>query len=135
MGIIGEAIANIASGFAQASAQEGKGGVWYWIAATAAGLATMISTISSIKSATSGNFAEGGIVPGNSYSGDNIRAYGLNSGELILNRSQQDSIASQLQDGGMQNLRLSATVTGDQIRLVLNNNGKRKGFGEQLTFK
>ena len=39
MGIIGEAIANIASGFAQASAQEGKGGVWYWIAATAAGLA------------------------------------------------------------------------------------------------
>jgi hypothetical protein len=35
----------------------------------------------------------------------------------------------------MQNLRLSATVTGDQIRLVLNNNGKRKGFGEQLTFK
>jgi predicted nucleic acid-binding Zn-ribbon protein len=136
-GIIAQAIASVAQGFAGALASPAttSEGIWAWIAAAAAGTATMISTIASIKSATSGNFAEGGIVPGNSYSGDNIRAYGLNSGELILNRSQQDSIASQLQDGGMQNLRLSATVTGDQIRLVLNNNGKRKGFGEQLTFK
>ena len=61
--------------------------------------------------------------------------YGINSGELILNRAQQDSIASQIQDGGMQNLRLSATVTGEQIRLVLNNTGKRQGMGEYLTFK
>lgn len=135
-GIIAQAIASVAQGFAGALASPAttSEGIWAWIAAAAAGTATMISTIASIKSATSGNFAEGGIVPGNSYSGDNIRAYGLNSGELILNRSQQDSIASQLQYGGMQNLRLSATVTGDQIRLVLNNNGKRKGFGEQLTF-
>ena len=52
MGMIGQAIASIALGFAQASAKEGKGGIWYWIAATAAGLATMIATISSIHSAT-----------------------------------------------------------------------------------
>ena len=37
MGMIGQAIASIALGFAQASAKEGKGGIWYWIAATAAG--------------------------------------------------------------------------------------------------
>ena len=63
MGMIGQAIASIALGFAQASAKEGKGGIWYWIAATAAGLATMIATISSIHSAT--GYAQGGIVQGN----------------------------------------------------------------------
>ena len=139
LGIIAQAIASVAQGFAGALASPAttSEGIWAWIAAAAAGTATMISTIASIKSATSGNFASGGIVPGNSYSGDNMRTsdYGINSGELILNRAQQDSIASQIQDGGMQNLRLSATVTGEQIRLVLNNTGKRQGMGEYLTFK
>jgi len=40
-------------------------------------------------------FATGGIVPGNSYVGDKVPAM-VNSGELILNRSQQDRIAGQL---------------------------------------
>ena len=90
MGMIGQAIASIALGFAQASAKEGKGGIWYWIAATAAGLATMIATISSIHSAT--GYAQGGIVQGNSYSGDNL--YGgpdamVNAGELVLTKAQK----------------------------------------------
>ena len=94
MGMIGQAIASIALGFAQASAKEGKGGIWYWIAATAAGLATMVATISSIHSAT--GYAQGGIVKGNSYSGDNI--YGgpdamVNAGELVLTKAQQNNLA------------------------------------------
>ena len=40
-------------------------------------------------------FASGGIVPGNSYAGDKVPAL-VNSGELILSRSQQDSVAGQL---------------------------------------
>ena len=138
MGIVAQAIGSIALGFAQASAQEGKGGIWYWIAATAAGLATMESTISAIHSAT--GYAQGGIVkaaggtvvPGNNYSGDMVPAM-LNSGELVLNRAQQGNLASQLEGGGMQNLQLSATIRGEDIKLVLNNNSRRTGHGEYVT--
>jgi hypothetical protein len=131
MGIIGEAIANIASGFAAASAGEGKSGnIWYWIAATAAGLATMISTISAIHSAT--GFAQGGIVGGNSFSGDNtlIRA---NAQEVVLTRAMAGNLASQLEGNGIGNLNLSATVSAEQIRFVLNSNGRRTGRGELVT--
>ena len=40
-------------------------------------------------------FANSGIVPGNSYSGDKVHAL-VDSGELILNRAHQDNIAKQL---------------------------------------
>ena len=129
MGIIGEAIANIASGFAQASAQEGKGGVWYWIAATAAGLAAMVSTIATIHSAT--GFAQGGIVQGNTYSSDQIPAR-LNAGEVVLTHAMAGNLASQLEGNGLGNLNLSATISGEQIRLALNNNGRRTGRGEYV---
>jgi hypothetical protein len=130
MGIIGEAIANIASGFAQASAQEGKGGVWYWIAATAAGLATMVSTIAAIHSAT--GFAQGGIVQGTTNSGDQIPAR-LNAGEVVLTHAMAGNLASQLQGNGLSGLNLSATVSAEQIRFVLNSNGRRTGRGELVT--
>jgi len=45
-------------------------------------------------------FEQGGIVPGASFSGDKVLAR-VNSGELILNRAQQNSIASQLTGGGL----------------------------------
>jgi hypothetical protein len=133
LGTIAQAVATMALSYSQASLATSNQG-WGWIAFAATGLATMLSSIAAIKSATKG-FANGGIVPGNSYSGDNVRAYGLNSGELILNRAQQDNIAAQLQGGGMKNLNLTATVTGEQIRLALNNTGKRTGNGEYLKFK
>ena len=97
-GIVMQAVANIALGFAQAAASPATGaaGVFGWIAAATAGVATMVSTIAAIKSATAGSYAEGGLVPGSSFSGDNLTA-NVNSGELILNRAQQGSIASQLQ--------------------------------------
>ena len=135
IGTIAQAIATIAQGFAIATSKEANKGVWNWSAAIAAGTATMLSTIATIKSVTKGGYAEGGIVPGNSMSGDNVpmSMYGINSGELILNRAQQSNIASQLEGGGVQNLRLSATITGEQIRLALNNNSKRTGRGEYVT--
>ena len=136
MGIIAEAIANIALAFSKASVESASGGVWSWIAATASGLTTMVSTIAAIKSATSGSYAEGGVVAGTRFSGDN-EIYALNAGEVILNRSQQANLASQLQGGGIDNLNLSASVNAEQIRFVLNNRGRRTGRGEyvQANFK
>lgn len=133
-GIVMQAIANIALGFAQASASKetGVAGVFGWIAAVTAGLATMTATIASIKSATKGGFAEGGIVPGNSYSGDNLRIndYGINSGELVLTRAQTNSLAAQLTDGdgGSQGGVLRAVVSAEQLRLVLRNGAGRRGL-------
>ena len=128
MGMIGQAIASIALGFAQASAKEGKGGIWYWIAATAAGLATMIATISSIHSAT--GYAQGGIVQGNSYSGDNI--YGgpdamVNAGELVLTKAQQSTLASQLQGNGLQNMNIAGRIKGTDIILSIDRSLKLEG--------
>ena len=134
MGIIAQAVANVALAFSQASIKEGQSGnIWSWIAATVAGAATMISTIATIKSATSGNFAEGGIVPGNSYTGDNVRAYGLSSGELILNAAQQNSIAGALTGNRFENLQLSTVIGAESIKLIWKNNSKRiSGRGEYV---
>ena len=135
LGIVAQAIATVALTFSKSLT--GTVTPWDWIAAAAAGTATMISTISAIHSAT--GYAEGGIIKGNSYSGDNIMAIGpngsligLNAGEIVLNKSQQNNLASQLQGGGMQNLNLTATIKGEQIRLTLNNNGRRTGRGEYV---
>jgi hypothetical protein len=124
IGIIGQAIANVALGFAQASASPATtgAGIFGWIAAVVGGTGTMLSTIAAIKSATAGNYAEGGIVPGSSYSGDNIRAFGLNSGEVILNRAQSDSIADQLTSSPMGDLQLSTVLDAEQIKFILGNN-------------
>lgn len=135
MGIIAQAIANVALGFAQASAAPAttSAGIFGWIAAAVAGTATMLSTIASIKSATSGNYAEGGIVPGNNFSGDNVRAYGLNSGELILNAAQQNSIAGALTGNRFENLQLSTVIGAESIKLIWKNNSKRiSGRGEYV---
>lgn len=130
LGIIAEAIATVALTFAKSL--KGTVSPWDWIAGAAAGTATMISTIAAIKSATAGSFAEGGIVPGNSFSGDRLTA-NVNSGELILNRSQQSAIAAQLQQNSSSNMRLEAVISGEQIRMVLNNASRRSGRGEYVT--
>ena len=137
LGIVAQAIATVALGFAQATAKDSKLGVFGWIAAIAAGTATMISTISAIHSAT--GYANGGMIKGNSYSGDNLMAQGpsgeligLNAGEIVLNRAQTANVASALQGNGMEGLNLTATIRGEQIRLALNNNGRRTGRGEYV---
>lgn len=59
-------------------------------------IATMVATViantaSAVKMVNSAKFAEGGIVDGNSYSGDKVNAR-LNSGEMVLNREQQANL-------------------------------------------
>ena len=87
-----------------------------------------------------GKAAGGMLIPGNSFSGDNIRLpvdggrgmIGVNSGELILNKSQQNNLANAIQGNSFENLNLTATIRGEQIRLALNNNGRRTGRGEYV---
>lgn len=135
-GIVAQAIAEIALGFAQATTAAAAGGPWAWIAAIAASIGTMISTMNAIHSAT--GYAEGGIVKGNTYSGDQIRAnggsIGLNAGELILNRAQQGNIASALRGsdaGGNRQPYLDV----ETIWLGIGHFLKRKGMGEIVTSK
>lgn len=94
------------------------------IAAIAAVLAAVLAATSKAKSA--GNFAVGGLIPGNSFSGDNLTA-NVNSGELILNRSQQDSIASQLQGGATQTVVVEGRISGKDILLSANNTNRAAG--------
>ena len=72
-----------------------------------------------------------GTVPGTSYSGDNIPIM-VNSGELILNRAQQGNIASQLEGGGLGDLQLELRVDAEELIIMLNNNGKRRGLGRLI---
>ena len=135
-GTVMQAIASIALGFGQAVAQASSMGPWAWLAYVAAGTAALATTISTVHSLT--NLSEGGFVPGNAYSGDNIPAnggtVGLNSGELVLNRSQQNNLANALQ-GSASNMQLSAHVSGEQIVLVANRHLKRSGKGELVTWR
>ena len=87
-GTIAQAIATMVLGYAEASKDASKLTPFGWIAFAATGLATLLSMIASIKSATSGSYAHGGIIPGGSYSGDRLTA-NVNSGEMIINRRQQ----------------------------------------------
>ena len=143
-GIIGQAIANIALGFAQATATTGStSGIFGWIAAIVGGIATMTSAISAIHSATGfanggvvqpsmKRYATGGLIEGTHYSGD-MQLARVNAGETILTRAQAGNVVSQLNGSGLNNLNLTATISGEQIRLALNNNGRRTGRGEYVT--
>ena len=123
-GIVMGAVAEVAASFA--GSLKGTFTPWDWIAAAISGVSTMIATISAIKSATSGGFANGGIVPGNSFSGDNLTA-NVNSGELILNRAQQGAIAGQLEGNPMNDLNLGLEVEGTKMLLLLNNTNRSLG--------
>lgn len=132
-GIIANAIASIALSFANAL-KDTKGGPWVWIAAAAAGAATMVSTIAAIKSATAGSYANGGVIGGSSYSGDQQVAM-VNAGEVILNRAQQGNLAQQLSDGGGGGGMRPSWISGEQIYVAMNRYTRRTGKGEIVTWK
>ena len=113
-GTVISAIANIALGFGQAVASAGSMGPWAWLAYVAAGTAALATTISTVHSLT--GYATGGMVEGNTYSGDQIPAM-LNAGEVVLNKAQQGNLASQLEGGGMRNMNLSGRIRGTDIIL------------------
>jgi hypothetical protein len=136
-GTVAQAIATVAAGYATATAQAAEMGPWAWIAFAASGLAQMLTMVSTIHSAT--GYAEGGIVKGNHYSGDMLDggSFGINAGELVLNRAQQGSLASQLEGsaGGFRNGQIVGRIEGEKIVLVANRYFRRTRQGEILTWK
>lgn len=79
-----------ASSIAQVVADASKAGWPAMIPILIGGIATVISAIASAKSAMSG-YAEGGIIPGTSYTGDKVQAR-VNSGEMVLTTEQQKQL-------------------------------------------
>ena len=108
---------------------------------------TIVSAIEIISSADALiPLAHGGIVPhaalgryigGNSYSGDNIFAGNawVNSGELVLNRSEQGILSSALQGNAMKDISIRGALRGEDIVLVADRWGLRTGKGELAFFK
>lgn len=90
----GEAMAN---GTASASALPFPAN----IAAIASIIATVVSTFANIMSAV-GAFADGGIVGGGNLHGDKVLAR-LNSGEMVLNRTQQAKLFRTIEQGNIGN--------------------------------
>lgn len=85
-GTMAQAIAAMIQGYATASAATGPMGPIAWLAFAATGLAQLTAMINSVNSM--GKFASGGIVGGSSTYGDR-KFVRVNSGEMILDKSQQ----------------------------------------------
>ena len=138
-GIVMQSLAGIALGFAQAaSAKDTTASGWAWLGWVAAGLAAMATSISMVHQLT--GYAQGGIVEGNSYSGDNMMfggdgLYGLNAGELVLTKSQQNSLAQQLSGNGMGNINVSGRISGTDILLSADRAAQASGRGQLVTWK
>ena len=110
------------------------------------GIQAIVSAIEVISSADALiPFARGGIVPhaangyfvpGNNFSGD-VTPIMANAGELILNKSSQNNLASLIQEaeGRGRSGNGLARVSGEQIWIALNAYTKRTGQGEIVTWK
>lgn len=114
------------------------------------GISSIVSAIAAIASADAiipfagggivGHAAGGMLIPGNSFSGDRLRMpviggggmIGVNSGELILNRLQQDALAREL-SGDSAGFAVQPYVDGEKIFLGMNNTSRRMGRGEIVT--
>ena len=89
-------------------------------------IASIVATLASVF-ASLPKFESGGIVGGSSYTGDKLLAR-VNSGEMILNKSQQKSLYSQLDNAGIgqainTNVNVSGQfrVSGSDLKAVLRN--------------
>lgn len=120
LGVIAQAIANVIAGYAAASEQAATLGPWAWIGFSVAGLAQVASVVAQIHSLS--GYANGGVIGGNSYSGDNllIRA---NSGEMILNPIQQSNLFNLLDRGavGGNGGNVQFVIKGKDLHGVLHN--------------
>lgn len=107
------------------------------------GIATIVTAIEALTAAdTIIPFARGGIVPhaangyfvpGNNYSGDTTPIM-ANAGELVLNKAQQSTLASELQNGGNR-IQVIGRLSGEQLFLCAENWAKRTGKGEFVTWR
>ena len=119
VGAVMAAIGQIILGFATASAQAASLGPFGWLAFVGAGLATVATTISTLK-----GFAEGGIIEGASHTGDKVFAR-VNAGEMVLNKRQQSNLFNLLDGNGIGHSansgKVEFVIKGSTLKGVLNN--------------
>ena len=96
-----------------------------WLAFGLTGAAQLASMIAQIKGLNSGGYANGGIIPGSSMSGDRVLAR-VNSGEMILNTMQQRRLFGML-NGTIPAAQVTPTASLGALRNSLNN-------GRNVTF-
>lgn len=114
---------NVAAAGSSAVLGAASSGPLGWLTAGAA-VASIVAAIAAIP-----KFANGGIVPGSLYSGDRVPAM-VNSGEMILNRSQQGRLFDILNSkGGVNGKDVRVTgevvVSGEQMRILLANTDRK----------
>lgn len=95
----------------------------YNLIAIAAAGSALVGIIATLKGSfqDAGSFATGGIVGGNSYTGDRLIAH-VNSGEMILNRSQQMALFGRPSDD------IHFIIEGSQLKGVLDNYNKTEAL-------
>ena len=126
MGIIAETLATMALSFAKALK---SCTTWYeWVAFGITGMTQLVSMVSQIKQLTAGGYAEGGIIPGNSFAGDKVMAM-VNSGEMILNTHQQKNLFDMLNGItgtgiASSKIELTGKIRGKDLLLVQQNYNK-----------
>ena len=119
--LIAEAIANTYAGATRALATINPPASFV---AAATIVATGLANVAKIRQQNSKGYQSGGIIPGNQFEGDRVVAR-VNSGEMILNRSQQSNLFKMIEGGGGRqatNVTVNIqSLTGDIPRRSLDN--------------
>lgn len=100
--------------------------IWSWIAGTIAGVGTLVGAVSTLKGF---GYADGGVVKGNHFAGDAVPIM-ANAGEIVLNASQQQALASNLSQGGGGGGTMTLEIRGDKLVGAINNYGRGHGLGK-----
>lgn len=103
--------------------------IWSWIAGTIAGVGTLAGAVATLKGF---GYADGGVVKGNHFAGDAVPIM-ANAGEIVLNASQQQALASNLSQGGGGGT-VELVLQGDKLVGLINNYGRGHGLGK-VVFK
>lgn len=99
----------------------------HWIEAIAAVASLGAVVASAISAASKPNiqkFADGGVVGGSSFTGDRVPAM-VNSGEMILNKTQQARLFKIANGGAPEGNAVTFHISGSDLVGVLNNNNRK----------
>ena len=119
-GMIAAAVANYILGWTEATKKASLLGPIGWAAFGLSTAAQMFAVVAQIKAA--GAFANGGVIGGSQYAGDALLAR-VNSGEMILNGSQQAALFDLIDKGNSNGVtgNVNFVIRGKDLHGVLNN--------------
>jgi len=103
-----------------AAAKAGKSVAGIPIVGAVLAVAAIAGVLAALASLVGFSFADGGIVGGNSYSGDNLIAR-VNSGEMVLNSAQQANLFKMINSGQLSGGNVVFTIEGDKLEGVMEN--------------